>query len=101
MTQISSAVNWFVLCSVHDTHHIFRFYLFSNALTSAFCNVFVQSPRFTSAYVAVGNIFVLINLIFVFVICCLSQFLHVSIGYTLGTVSIYVSHYCTICDAHA
>ena len=44
VTPSSSAMDWFVQCSVHDTLHMFLQHVFFNA----FCYVFVQGPRFTS-----------------------------------------------------
>ena len=44
VTLSSSAMDWFVQCSVNDTRNMFLQHVFFNA----FCYVFVQESRFTS-----------------------------------------------------
>ena len=67
--DLSTAMDWFVVCSVHDTQHISRYHLFSDA--------FMRFSLFLSrvhvcfhVHVAVENMHVH-NALLNFVICCL------------------------------
>ena len=55
------AMDWFVLCSVHDTHNIFRYHLFSNSLMPF--SMFFSGTTF-HVHVAVENMHV-------HIMCCL------------------------------
>ena len=47
--DLTTAMDWFVVCFVHETQHISRYHLFSNAFMR-FSVFFVQGPRFTSMW---------------------------------------------------
>ena len=47
--DLTTAMDWFVVCFVHETQHISRYHLFSNAFM-CFSVFFVQGPRFTSMW---------------------------------------------------
>ena len=61
------AMDWFVVCSVHDTQHISRYHLFSNAFMRF--SMFCPGSKF-HVHVAVENIHVH-NALLDFVICYL------------------------------
>ena len=46
--DFTTAMDWFVVCSVHDTQNISRYHLFSDAFNMRFSMFFIQGPRFTS-----------------------------------------------------
>ena len=61
--DLTTAMDWFVVCSVHDTQNISRYHLLSNA----FLHVFVQGPRFTSMWQLKIYTFIMRCLILLFV----------------------------------
>ena len=60
-------MDWFVVCSVHDTQNISRYHLFSKLCIYAFLHVFVQGPRFTSTWQLKIQTFIMRCLILLFV----------------------------------
>ena len=48
--DLTTAMYWFVVCSVHDTQNISRYNLFIFKCIYAFLHVFGQGPRFTSMW---------------------------------------------------
>ena len=64
--DLTTAMDWFVLCSVHDTQNISRYHLFSNAFMR-FSMFFVQGPRFRSMWQLKICTFIMRCLILLFV----------------------------------
>ena len=65
--DLTTAMDWFVVCSVHDTQNISRYNLFSNAFMRF--SMFFSGSTF-HVHVAVENMHVH-NVLLNFVICCL------------------------------